>query len=241
MHTDSAATIINKAMADKLGYANPIGKIVTNGGEHLTIIGVVDNFYFESIKQQVNPLLMVPGNSNSIISVKVNAADMKQALASIDKVWKDFLPNQTMRFNFLDQSYAAMYADVERMQYIFTGFAILAIIVACLGLFALAAFMAEQRSKEISIRKVLGASVSNLFALLTGDFMKLIFISLVIAIPLGWLLMSKWLQDYVYRIKITWDVFFTAGITVLLVALITICFQAIKAAIANPVKSLRTE
>ncbi len=240
-HTDSASTIINKAMADKLGYANPIGKIVTNGDEHLTIIGVVDNFYFESIKQQVNPLLMVPGNSNSIISVKVNAADMKEAMASIQKVWKDFLSNQTMRYDFLDQSYAAMYADVERMQYIFTGFAILAIIVACLGLFALAAFMAEQRSKEIGIRKVLGASVSNLFALLTANFMKLIFISLVIAIPLGWLLMNKWLQDYVYRIKITWDIFFTAGITVLLVALITICSQAIKAAIANPVKSLRTE
>jgi putative ABC transport system permease protein len=240
-HTDSAVTIINKAMADKLGYANPIGKIVTNGGEHLTIIGVVDNFYFESIKQQVNPLLMVLGNSNSIISVKVNAADMKSALASIDKVWKDFLPNQTMRYNFLDQSYAAIYADVARMQYIFTGFAILAIIVACLGLFALAAFMAEQRTKEIGIRKVLGASVSNLFALLTGNFMKLIFISLVIAIPLGWLLMNEWLQDYVYRIKITWDIFFIAGIAVLFIALITICWQAIKAAVANPVKSLRTE
>ena len=127
------------------------------------------------------------------------------------------------------------------MQYIFTGFAILAIIVACLGLFALAAFMAEQRTKEIGIRKVLGASVSNLFALLTGNFMKLIFISLVIAIPLGWLLMNKWLQDYVYRIKITWQIFFTAGVAVLLIALITICSQAIKAAIANPVKSLRAE
>ncbi|HEY2726648.1 MAG TPA: FtsX-like permease family protein, partial [Parafilimonas sp.] len=230
-----------KAMADKLGYVNPIGQIVTNGDERLTIIGVVDNFYFESVKQQVNPLLMILGNSNSIVSVKVNAADMKTALASIDKVWKTFLPNQTMRYDFLDQSYAAMYSDVQRMQYIFTGFAVLAIIVACLGLFALAAFMAEQRTKEIGIRKVLGASVSNLFALLTGNFMKLIFISLVIAIPLGWLLMNKWLQDYVYRIKITWQIFFTAGIAVLLIALITICSQAIKAAIANPVKSLRTE
>jgi putative ABC transport system permease protein len=241
MHTDSAATIINKAMADKLDYANPIGQMVTNGGVHLTIIGVVDNFYFESIKQQVNPLLMVPGNSNSIISVKVNAADMKQALASIDKVWKDFLPNQTMRYDFLDQSYAAMYADVARMQYIFTGFAILAIIVACLGLFALAAFMAEQRSKEISIRKVLGASVANLFALLTGNFIKLICISLIIAIPLSWILMHKWLQDYAYRINITWNLFAIAGITVILIALLTICFQAIKAAVANPVDSLRSE
>jgi len=240
-HTDSAATIINKTMADKLGYANTIGQTITNGGEQLRIIGVVDNFYFESIKQQVNPLLMILGNSNSIISVKINAADMKTALASIDKVWKDFLPNQTMRYNFLDQSYAAIYADVQRMQYIFTGFAILAIIVACLGLFALAAFMAEQRSKEISIRKVLGASVSNLFALLTGNFLKLVCISLIIAIPLGWFLINKWLQDYAYRINITWSIFAIAGFAVMLIALVTICFQAIKAAIANPVKSLRTE
>jgi putative ABC transport system permease protein len=241
MHTDSAATIINKAMADKLGYANPVGKMITNGGEHLTIIGVVNNFYYESIKQQVTPLCMVLGNSNSIISVKINAADMHTALASINKVWKDFLPHQTMRYNFLDQSYAAMYADVQRMQYIFTCFSILAILVACLGLFALSAFMAEQRSKEISIRKVLGASLSNLFILLTGNFLKLISISLLIAIPLAWFLMNKWLQNYVYRVSITWNIFFISGVAVLLIALFTICWQAVKVSRANPIKSLRTE
>lgn len=240
-HTDSAATVINQALADKLGYKDPIGKIITNGGEHLTIIGVVNNFYYENVKQQVRPLCMVLGNSNSIISVKVNAADMKTALASIDKVWKDFLPHQVMRYNFLDQSYAAMYADVQRMQYIFSGFSVLAIIIACLGLFALAAFMAEQRGKEISIRKVLGASAINLFALLTGNFMKLVGISLIIAIPLSWMLMHKWLEDYAYRITITWSLFVVAGITITLIALVTICFQAIKAVINNPVKSLRSE
>jgi putative ABC transport system permease protein len=146
-----------------------------------------------------------------------------------------------MRYDFLDQSYAAMYAGVQRMQYLFTGFAILAVIVACLGLFALSAYMAEQRSKEISIRKVLGASVSSLFALLTGNFMKLIIISLGIAVPLGWLLMNKWLQDYAYRIKITWSLFVVAGAVVLFTALITICWQAIKTAMINPVKSLRSE
>lgn len=240
-HTDSDATIINKALADQLGYQNPVGKKITNGGEHLTIIGVVGNFYFESIKQEVKPLCMVLGNSNSIISVKVNAANMKSALSSIQKVWKDFMPNQAMRYDFLDQRYAGMYADVARMQYIFTGFSILAIIIACLGLFALSAFMAEQRSKEVSIRKVLGASVAGLFALLTGNFIKLVLISLIIAIPLGWLLMNKWLQDYAYRIKITWDLFALTAAVVLLIALMTICWQAIKAAIANPVKSLRME
>jgi len=240
-HTDSSATVVNQALADKLGYKDPIGKIITNGGEHLTIIGVVNNFYYENVKQPVRPLCMVLGNSNSIISVKVNAANMKTALASIDKVWKDFLPHQAMRYDFLDQSYASMYADVQRMQYIFSGFSLLAIIIACLGLFALAAFMAEQRSKEISIRKVLGASVANLFVLLTGNFIKLVGISLIIAIPLSWILMNKWLEDYAYRIKITWSLFALTGIIVILIALITICFQAIKAAIANPVESLRSE
>jgi putative ABC transport system permease protein len=114
-------------------------------------------------------------------------------------------------------------------------------VIACLGLFALAAFMAQQRSKEISIRKVLGASVSNVFALLTGNFLKLVFISLLIAIPIGWWLMQKWLQDYTYRISITWDVFALSGLAVLIIALITICYQAVKAAIANPVETLRSE
>lgn len=240
-HTDSAATVINQSLADKLGYKDPIGKIITNGGEHLTIIGVVNNFYYENVKQQVQPLCMVLGNSNSIISVKVNAANMKAALASIDKVWKDFLPHQALRYNFLDQSYAAMYADVQRIQYIFSGFSLLAIIIACLGLFALASFMAEQRNKEISIRKVLGASSINLFALLTGNFLKLVGISLIIAIPLSWMLMNKWLQDYAYRVKITWDLFALTAIIVILIAVLTIFFQAIKVALANPVESLRSE
>lgn len=241
MSTDSATTIINKAMADKLGYTNPIGKIITNGSERLTIIGMVDNFYYENVKQQVGPLCMIKGNSNSMISIKLNAADTKTVIASIDKVWKSFEPHQAMRYTFLDESYAAMYADVEKMQYIFTAFSVLAIIVACLGLFALAAFMAEQRTKEIGIRKVLGASVTSLFKLLTANFLKLIFISLIIAFPVAWWFMNKWLQDYAYRISISWDIFIIAGAAVLCIALITICWQAIKTAIANPVKSLRTE
>jgi len=234
------ATIINQAMADQMGYKDPIGKIINNG-EDRTIIGVVDNFYFENVKQQVAPVSLVLGNSNSIVSVKVKGADMKQALAGIKTVWKKFMPSQAMRYDFLDQSYAAMYADVQRTQYIFTGFSILAVVVACLGLFALAAFMAEQRSKEISIRKVLGASAVNLFTLLTGNFLKLVFISLVIAIPAGWWLMSNWLQDYAYRINITWDIFAISGIAVIFIALFTICWQAVKTAMANPVKSLKAE
>lgn len=242
MPTDSQACIINKAMADQLGFENPVGKIISNGRSN-TIIGVVDNFYYESMKQRVEPLCMVLGDngSNSIISVKINAANMKDALTAIQKVWKEFVPKQSMRYGFLDERYASMYEDVQHMQYIFTGFSILAIIIACLGLFALAAFMAEQRTREIGIRKILGASVSSLFKLLTANFVKLVCVSLLIAIPLGWMLMNKWLQDYTYRIGVTWDIFVIAGVIVLFIALLTICFQAIKVAVANPTKNLRTE
>ena len=166
---------------------------------------------------------------------------MKEALASISGVWKSFIPHQPMRYVFLDESYAAMYADVQRTGRLFTGFAVLAIVVACMGLFALSAFMAEQRNKEIGIRKVLGASVANVFTLLTANFLKLVFLSLLIAVPIGWLLMTKWLQDYTYRIRITWDIFLMAAVAILIIAVLTIFFQAIKAALANPVKSLRSE
>lgn len=240
-HTDSSTTVVNKALADELGIKDPVGKIITNGGEHLRIIGVVDNFYFETMKQQVRPLCMVLGNSNSIVSIKINAADIKTALAKVEAKWKQFLPHQPMRYTFLDERYAAMYIDVQRMQYILTGFSILAVVVACLGLFALAAFMAEQRTKEIGIRKVLGASVTGVFTLLTKNFLKLIGLSLIISIPAGWWLMSKWLQDYSYRISLSWEIFAFAAALMLAIALFTICFQAIKAAIANPIKSLRTE
>ena len=241
MRTDSQAVIINKTMADKIAYKEPIGKIITNGWQHFTIIGIVEDFKFESMKEQVEPLCLMLGNSNDIVSVKVNAADLQQAIASITSLWKSFAPHQPFRYVFLDEQFASMYADVQRTGAIFTSFSILAMIVACLGLFGLAAFMAEQRSKEISIRKVLGATVSGLFRLLTGNFLKLVLISLVIAVPLGWFLMNEWLQDYAYRTSITWEVFVLSGLVVILVALATICYQAIRAAIANPIKSLRTE
>ncbi|MCC8408823.1 ABC transporter permease [Mucilaginibacter sp. UR6-1] len=241
MPTDSQATIINQAMVKQLGYKDPLGKIITNGPEHLRIIGVIDDFNYESIKQQVDPMVMILGNSNSMVAIKLKSADMSTSLAAIKDVWKKFQPHQTMRYNFLDESYAAMYRDVQSTQYIFTGFSILAIVVACLGLFALAAFMAEQRSKEVSIRKVLGASVTNLFALLTGNFLKLVLISLVIAIPIGWLAMNKWLEDYVYRINLSWDIFAISGIIVIIIALVTVCWQAVSAALVNPIKNLRSE
>ncbi len=241
MPTDSQAVIINRTLAARIGYPDPLGKMITNGWQHFTIVGIVEDFHFASLKYEIEPLCMILGNSNDVVSVKVNSNNFKQTLTDITSVWKKFSPHQSMRYVFMDESFASMHAEVERTSLIFTSFSVLAIIVACLGLFALASFMAEQRSKEISIRKVLGASISGLFTMLTGNFLKLIVISMFIAIPAGWMMMQQWLQDFAYRINIEWWVFVLAAAIVLLIALCTVSYQAIRAALLNPVKSLRAE
>jgi putative ABC transport system permease protein len=242
MASDSAGVIINKTMADKLGSKDPLGQVITNGWEHFRVIGVINDFNFETMKQSVRPLCLVLGdNYSSIVSAKINPSNAKTTIASIIATWKKFSPNQPIRYTFLDENFRNMYADVQRMGSIFTSFAILAIIIACLGLFALSAFMAEQRNKEIGIRKVLGASTTNITTMLSRDFVRLVLIAFVIASPIAWLAMNKWLQDFAFRISIGWWMFMIAGCIVVLIALATISFQAIKAAIANPVKSLRSE
>jgi len=199
------------------------------------------DFNYESLRQPIGAVCMQWGLSPSIVSIKVNTADMRNTIASITGVWKKFSPDESIRYSFLDESFAKMYADVERMGTIFTGFAVMAIIIACLGLFALAAFMAEQRSKEIGIRKVLGASVSGITRLLSLNFVKLVAIAIVIASPVAWWAMDKWLQDFTYRTPIGLWVFVIAGVTAIAIALLTVSFQSIKAALTNPVKSLRSE
>ena len=229
-------------MADELGLKNPVGQRIVNGWETWTVIGVIDDFNFESMRQAVSPLCLVLGDNNSsIVSVKISGADTKSVVSYVTAVWKNFAPNQPVRYSFLDESFENMYADVQRTANIFTSFAILAIIIACLGLFALSAFMAEQRNKEIGIRKVLGASVSGITAMLSKDFVKLVIISIVIATPVAYWAMTKWLQDFAYRISISWWMIAVAGLAAILIALLTISFQSIKAALVNPVRSLRSE
>jgi putative ABC transport system permease protein len=241
MPTDSQGVVINQTLANKLNLKDPIGKRITNGYGIFNVLGVVQDFNFESMRDQIGGLCMILGNSPSIVSVKVKTADIKDLVPSITAVWKKFAPAQPIRYTFLDDSFANMYADVQRMGSIFTSFAILAIIIACLGLFALSAFMAEQRNKEIGIRKVLGASVSGITTMLSKDFVKLVVIAIVIASPIAWWAMTKWLQDFVYRITISWWMIAIAGLIAVVIALITVSFQAIKAAITNPISSLRTE
>jgi putative ABC transport system permease protein len=242
MASDSAAVIINKTMAKELGLKHPIGQRIENGWEKFTVIGIVEDFNFELMKQNIGPLSIILCNDqSSMMSVKMNGSEAKNAIASISALWKKFAPNQPFRYTFMDESFANMYADVQRTGDIFTSFAVFAIIIACLGLFALSAFMAEQRTKEVGIRKVLGASVNSIATMLSKGFVKLILISIAIASPVSWWIMTKWLQDFAYRIHIDWTLFVVAGLLALMIAIVTVSFQAIRAAVANPIKSLRTE
>ena len=235
------SVIINQTLAKKLNLKNPIGKKITNGYGKYTVVGVVEDFNYESMRDHIEPIVLNFGLSPSIVSVKISGSDMKNTLANITDVWKKYSPNQPIRYTFLDEEFANMYKDVQRTGSIFTSFAVLAIIIACLGLFALSAFMAEQRSKEIGVRKVLGATVTNITALLSIDFVKLVLIAIAIASPIAWYGMNKWLQDFAYKFPISWWIFVLAGLTAILIALFTVSFQSVKAALMNPVRSLRSE
>ncbi len=235
-----------KPVPGLLGYADPIGKdiYISDDGNKivpLKIIGVVKNFHFESLRQNVGPLCFRLEKSIGSGIFKIKTNDVKSLVAGVESTWKKMAPGLPFSYRFLDDSFDSMYRAEQRMGKLALGFAILAIIVASMGLFGLATYASEQRVKEIGIRKVLGASVANITQMLSRDFLKLILIASLIAFPIAGWAMYKWLQNFAYRVDIQWWVFLAAAIIALLIALITISFQAIKAAVANPVKSLRTE
>lgn len=244
-YADSNAVIINETTAKFLDYDNPVGhKIFTLAGntpKGLDIIGVVKDFHFESLHQSVGPLCMVLGKNAGLASFKINPGSAAALIPKIEARWKAFVPSMPFSYRFMDDSFNEMYKDEQRVGRLAVSFAVLAILIACLGLFGLATYMAEQRTKEIGVRKVLGSSVSGIIQLLSKDFIRLVSIAFVIAVPLAWYIMNKWLQDFAYRIHIQWWVFAAAGLLALVIALLTVSTQAIKAALANPVKSLRTE
>lgn len=239
--SDQDATIVNEQMVTELGLTDPIGKKISISGQLNEIIGVVKNFRYDNMKQRVLPLAMFYGKSNTIISVKVNTADMPSLLRTLESKWDEFAPNLSFRYAFMDDSFAQMYDNVYRIKTIFTSFAVLAILVACMGLFALSAFMVEQRNKEMSIRKVLGASIQGIFRMQTQNFISLILISLILAIPIAYYLMEDWLKDYEYKIEIGWQTFLISGAVSISIALLTVSYHAIKSAMINPVNNLKGE
>lgn len=238
--SDSNAIIINQQMAKDLRLDDPVGQQVT-AEETWTIIGVVENFNFESLRSEIRSLGLVLRNSPGTFSIRITAGNMTSTVASVESIWHQFAPNQPIRYTFLDDDFASMYDDVRRTGNIFTGFSIMAMIVACLGLFALSAFMIEQRAKEISIRLLFGATVQKIFRLLTADFLKLVLVSIVLSLPTAAWMAKRWLEEFRYRIELTWDVFVATGLVAIVIALITVSYQSVKAGLVKPVNNLRPE
>jgi putative ABC transport system permease protein len=245
--TDSLAIIINESAVDVLGITpeEAIGKRLTDLGDgdiiFHTVIGVVKNFHFESLRENIGALSLTIGTFSNAMAIKINKGDFSNTISSIENIWKTMAPGQPFNYYFLDDSFNTTYEAEQRLGSIFTIFTVLSIIIACLGLFGLAAFSAEKRSKEIGIRKVLGASVPQITYKLSIDFLKLVVIAIVISIPLAWYAMNKWLEDFTYRIEIGLGVFALAILLAILISIATVSYQSIKAAIVNPVKSLKTE
>ncbi|MBB1284239.1 ABC transporter permease [Flavisolibacter sp. BT320] len=243
--TDSTNFVVNEAAVRAIGYKSvqdAINQPIMYGGQKGNIIGVVKDFHFESLHQQIPALVMsVIPNQFGRISIKLAGNNLPATLATVEATWKKFLPEVPYDFTFMDESFARLYESEQRQKTIFTSFAAIAIFIACLGLFGLSAFTISQRIKEIGIRKVLGAEVSSIVGLLSKDFLKLVAVAALIAFPVAWYAMTKWLDDFAYRIDIPWWIFLAAAFIACLIAFFTISFQAIKAASANPVKSLRSE
>lgn len=237
--------ILNEAAVQLYGYADPreiIGKRFGQWGREGTVVGVVKDFNFQSLHTAVEPLTMrLSSSALGRLSLRVQSDNLPATIAELEKTWSQIAPHRPFLYSFLDESFNRQYQADLRFGQIFSVFAGLAIFIACLGLLGLTAYTAQQRTKEIGIRKVLGASVVSIVSLLSKDFIKLILIAAFIAIPVAWYAMHKWLQDFPYRIDIPLWVFFAAGIVTAIIAFLTISYQAIKAAIANPVKNLRTE
>jgi ABC-type antimicrobial peptide transport system permease subunit len=238
---DSLSIILNEAAVKAMELKDPVGASVRFHGVERQVIGVVKDFHYESMHESIKPAFLHLQKGEGTILARIRQDNQKSALTSIEKLYKRYNPGFPFAFSFLDEAYQKQYETETRTATLSGYFAGLAIIISCLGLFGLAAFTAQKRRKEIGVRKVIGASVVNITTMLSKDFLQLIFISLTIALPISWWLMSNWLQSFSYRVSITPYVFVLASISVILITFFTISFQAIKAAMANPVNSLRTE
>ncbi len=239
---DSTSVIITESFAKLMGEGSAIGKQINRGIDY-TVIGIAEDYLYGDMYETSDPVMFFNYNNYArYLYIKTDTnVSISEALSNIESVMKKANPVFPFEYAFVDERFDAKFKSEQLVGKLSQIFAILAIVISCLGLFGLAAYTAEQRRKEIGVRKVLGASVSTIVRLLSKDFMKLVFIAIIIAIPIAWLAMRNWLQDYAYRIEINWWIFIIAGLTAICIALLTVSFQAVKAAIANPVNSLKTE
>lgn len=251
---DSLSVILNEEAVRELGLENPVGKTIITpdnlaqqDGSPVahTVIGVVKNFHFSSLRDKISPLFLLNdrlfGQANNQLVIKIESQNPKALISQVENTWKRYLPNQPFHYSFLDVDWEALYQSERVSERIFGVFSLLAIFIACMGLLGLAIYIIQQRTKEIGIRKVLGASVFGITALLSKDFIKLVFIAILLAVPAAWYAMHQWLNNFVYRIDIEWWVFAVASVVAIFIAIATVSFQSIKAALMNPVKSLKSE
>ncbi|MEO0572173.1 MAG: ABC transporter permease [Bacteroidota bacterium] len=247
--TDSTAILLNETAVSILESTpeNVLGKqlvynISDSGQERIyTVIGVLKNFNFESLRNEIGALSIMPGTFASRLNIKLKEGNLNKTIAQIENTWNEMAPGQPFSYYFLDDSFNDSYEAEQRLGQIFMSFTILSILIACLGLFGLATFNAQKRVKEIGVRKVLGASVGQITYRLSFDFLKLVALAISVALPLGWFAMDRWLEDFAFRISIPWWALLLSGVLAVSIALVTVSYQSIKAALANPVKSLRTE
>jgi len=247
--TDSHAAVLNEKAVELLGWDDPIGKKINNWARNrgnFTVIGVIKDYHYESLHQEIRPMaLFLSGgyytNVESSISVRLNTENISETIKYAGNTWNDFAHNMPFEYSFLDEDYDNLYINEKQTRKLFSIFSFLAIFIACLGLFGLASFIADQKTKEIGIRKVLGASVPGIVKVLNKRFVKWVLIANFTAWPIAWFMMNKWLQNFAYRIELSWWMFILAAVLALLVALITVSFQTVKAALKNPIDSLRYE
>ncbi|MCP4632785.1 MAG: FtsX-like permease family protein [candidate division Zixibacteria bacterium] len=240
--TEQSMIVINEAAAELIGFESPVGMQIESVSNQATILGVISNFHFESIHVGIKPLFLInqPQLLRYII-IRTQTDNYPELLADIENVWNDFAPSYPFVYHFLDQSIERLYRSEQCMSSLFTSFTLFGLFISCMGLLGLVAYVTERRTKEIGIRKVLGASVSTLIVLLTREFVEWVLFANAIALPVAYILMIKWLSNFAYHIEISWLIFIMSGTLVLVVTLLTVCFQAVRAAISNPVNSLRYE
>jgi putative ABC transport system permease protein len=247
---NTRTVVINESAARKLHFADPVGKSITFpycDSIPMQIVGVVKDFNVQGFENEIQPVVFTIGQkacmfqSGRALLVKLNSSHMQQSIAAISDAWKKIEPGFPLRYSFVDDNFKQLFVSYSRLQQVITFFGVVAILISVMGLFALTAFFTRQRTKEIGVRKVLGAGVVQLATLLSREFIYLVLLSVVIITPAAWWLMQRWLQTFAYRISVGWWIFFVAGATAILIAIVTVSFQSVRAALANPVKSLRSE
>jgi len=239
---ESETFLVNEEMVKLMGKDSVVGEPLMHGDNPGIIIGVVENFHFQSFRYQIEPLILqlLPQGVDNLL-IRIPPDNVTSSLKLIKETWERIIPGYPFEYSFLDDDFGRRFSTIERTGHVLNSFAVLAVIISCLGLFGLASFAAEERTKEIGIRKVLGSSVSGIVLLLTKDFSRCILYATLIAWPVGYLVMNQWLNNFAYRTKVGFGILIFSSTLALIIALLTISYQSIKAALANPVDSLRYE